>query len=131
MDSDIKLPALRQSGALAEQNESDYPGAQVLEMLEYLSAEMNKAIEIFREETEESLEGGDASERIQTLNALRLRKRGLETHIKKELKEINDIITSMKLREDKSVIATLTARMKDLIQDLQGQLRQLVDDFGL
>ena len=131
MEPDINLPALRQAGELAEQRDGDFPGAQVLELLDFLSSEMNQAIANLRDETEESLSGGDASDRLHTLNALRLRKRKLEQQISKEIKEIQGLITSLKLREDKSVIDILSLRMKELIQDLGGQLRQMVDDFGL
>ena len=125
----MKLPALRQASALAEQGE--FPGAQVLEFLEFLSSEVNKGITILREETEESLVDGDASERLATLNKLRMRKRSLEKHVQKELKDVQQLITAMKLREDKSVVETLTARMRELTKDIGGQLTHLVEDFGL
>ena len=92
---------------------------------------MDKALLILREETEESLAGGDASERINTLNNVRVRKRKLEKHVQNEIRDLLAIIAHLKLREDKSVIDTLNARLRAFTQDLQSKLAMLVEDFEL
>lgn len=125
MEQDLKLPALREVGAIAEQVE--IPGSEILGFLTYLNSELMKAIDILREETQESLVDGDAAERIATLNRLRLRKRKLHSHFQKEITEVRGILRG--LREDKAVMEALNSKIRDVSREIGLALEDLVSEF--
>ena len=129
MENKTKLPALRDVGQMAEFEEK--PGLELLGFLQFLRSEAVTAITIMREETQEALQDGDAWERIQTIGNLKLRKRKLEQHIRQELQDVREIISSMKGREDKTVIATLQKEIQDLVHSVQAAIAEIVEEFGL
>ncbi len=125
----MKLPALRETGALAEYTES--PGSELMGFLAFLRSELTKAIEILREETEELLEEGDAFERIQTLNRLRQRKNRLEGHLIKEIREVRELARSLMGTSDKAVVTTINNECKSVIESIGGGMRELIQEFGV
>jgi hypothetical protein len=129
MDNKTKLPALRDTGQIAEYEEK--PGLELLGFLQFLKSEALLAISIMREETQESLQDGDAWERIQTVGNLKLRKRKLEQHVRQELSDVREIIQSMRGREDKSVLDRLQKEIQDLVHELQAAMQELIEEFGM
>jgi hypothetical protein len=129
LDEEMKLPALRETGALAEYKDS--PGSELMGFLAFLRAELTKAIEILREETEELLADGDAFERIQAVNRLRQRKNRLEAHLIKEIREVRDLTRSLVGTADKAIVDTLNKECKSVVESIGGGLRDLIQEFGV
>lgn len=127
-EDDIKLPAIREAGALAEY--CDTPGTELMGFLAFLRSELDKAIEILREETAEQLEDGDPFERIQVVNRLKLRKNRLEAHLIKELREVKDLARSLIGQTDKAVVNTINNECKSTLDSIRGGLQSLVQEFG-
>lgn len=129
LDEEVKLPALREVGALAEY--TDTPGSELRGFLAFLRSELLKAIEIYREETIESLDDGDPFERIQVVNRLRLRKNKLEAHLVKEIREVKELTRSMVGSADKSVIDALQNETKSVYEQIRSGLNELIQEFGV
>lgn len=125
----MKLPALRETGAMAEYR--DTPGAELRGFLAFLRSELTKAIDILREETQELLAEGDAFERIQAINRLRLRKNRLEAHLVREIREVRELTRSLIGSEDKSVIDSLNNECKAVAELISTGLRDLIQEFGV
>lgn len=125
----MKLPALRETGAMAEYVDS--PGLELRGFLDFLLSELTKAIEILREETQELLADGDPFERIQVLNRLRQRKNRLEAHLIKEIREVREIVRSMAGSADKSVVDSLQTKAKEVVETIAGELSELIQEFGV
>lgn len=128
-EEEMKLPAIRDVGALADYTAN--PGTELMGFLAFLRSELTTAIEILREETEEMLEEGDAFQRIQVINRLRLRKNRLEAHLGKELREVMDLTRSLVGTSDKSVVETLNKECRAVAEAIIGGLRALMRDFGV
>jgi len=128
-DDEMKLPAIREVGALTEYTAN--PGTELMGFLVFLRTELTTAIEILREETEEMLAEGDAFQRIQVINRLRLRKNRLEAHLAKELREVMDLTRSLVGTSDKSVVETLSKECRGVAEAITGGLRTLMRDFGV
>ncbi len=126
---DIKLPALRESGAIAEYTDS--PGSELMGFLAFLRSELEKAIEILREETEEALAEGEAFERINIVNRLRLRKNRLEAHLVKEIREVRELARALQGSADKAVVETLARECRSVLESISLGLNSLVQEFGL
>ena len=129
LDAEIKLPAIREAGALAEYTET--PGSDLMGFLAFLRSELTKAIENLREETEELLADGDAFERIQTLNRLSQRKNRLEAHLIREIREVKELNRSLVGTADKAVVDALNKECKSILESIGGGLRQLIQEFGV
>ncbi|MFN8609933.1 MAG: hypothetical protein U0931_20500 [Vulcanimicrobiota bacterium] len=129
LDEEMKLPAIREVGALAEYTET--PGSELRGFLAFLRSEMLKAIEIYREETQESLADGDPFERIQVVNRLRLRKNKLEAHLIKEVKEVRELTRSLIGSADKSVVDALQKETKAVYEQISSGLNELIHEFGV
>lgn len=129
LDEEVKLPAIRVAGALAEYTET--PGSELHGFLVFLRSEMLKAIDIYREETQESLVDGDAFERIQVVNRLRLRKNKLEAHLVKEIREVRDLTRSLVGSADKSVVDALNKETKEVYGQIKASLDELIQEFGV
>ena len=126
-DDAIVLPALRDP---TQDGGSDgIPGSEVVEFLGYLSDEMLKAVEILREETREQLADGDASTRMRTLNALKGRRRKLETHLIKELADARSIIGGLQASEEPALIRTLEGEVKQVSATVGRALQSLMEEF--
>lgn len=125
----MKLPAIREVGALAEYTET--PGSELSGFLAFLRSEMLKAIEIYREETQESLADGDPFERIQVVNRLRLRKNKLEAHLIKEIKEVRELTRSLVGSADKSVVDALQKETRSVYEQISTGLNELIHEFGV
>lgn len=125
----MKLPAIREVGALAEY--VDTPGSELRGFLVFLRSELLKAIEIYREETIESLEDGDPFERIQVVNRLRLRKNKLEAHLVKECREVKELTRAMVGSADKSVIDALQNETRSVYNEISAGLKELIQEFGV
>lgn len=126
---DMKLPALREVSALAEYVET--PGSELMGFLTFFRGELLKAIEILREETQEQLADGDAFERIQAVNRLRLRRNRLEAHLMKEVKEVRDLAKTLLGQADRSVVDTLNNESRNLVQTVRLALKELTQEFGV
>jgi len=127
VEQEVKLPALREVGALAEQEQ--LPGSGIMDFLVYLNSEILKAIEIVREETQEALQEGDASERIASVNKVRMHRRKLQGHFQKEITEIRGILKG--LREDKHVLETLNVKIREISRDVGLALEDMVSEFDV
>ncbi|MBN9416841.1 hypothetical protein ABS71_04950 [bacterium SCN 62-11] len=129
LDEEMKLPAIREAGALAEYVET--PGSELRGFLVFLRSELLKAIEIYREETTEALEDGDPFERIQVVNRLRLRKNKLEAHLVKECREVKELTRAMVGSADKSVIDALQNETRSVYNEISAGLKELIQEFGV
>lgn len=129
LDEEMKLPAIREVGALAEY--TDTPGSELRGFLAFLRSELLKAIEIYREETTEALADGDPFERIQVVNRLRLRKNKLEAHLVKECREVKELTRSLVGTADKSVIDALHNETRSVYDQISAGLKELIQEFGV
>jgi len=125
----MTLPAVREVSSLVEYH--DTPGSELMGFLAFLKSELVKAVDILREETEESLNDGDASSRIQIVNRLRLRKNRLEAHLVKEIREVRDLARTMVGQADKSVVDAVLKQSKVVYDDIKASLKVLVEEFGV
>ena len=125
----MKLPAIREAGALAEYVET--PGSELRGFLVFLRSELLKAIEIYREETTDALEDGVPFERIQVVNRLRLRKNKLEAHLVKECREVKELTRAMVGSADKSVIDALQNETRSVYNEISAGLKELIQEFGV
>lgn len=125
----MKLPALREVGALAEYQET--PGSNLMGFLAFLRSELLQAIENLRDETLEKLDDGDPASRIQVINRLRLRKNRIEGHLIKEIREVRELTRSLWGQSDKSIVDTLNNESKVVVETIVQALKELVEEFGL
>jgi len=128
-EKEMKLPALRESAAVAEY--VDTPASELVGFLAFLRGELNCAIDNLRYDTLEALESGDPSEKIQTINRLRLNKNRIQAHLLKELKEVKELGQAMKSSTDKAVLSALLKECRKVAQEIGDGLMALSQDFEL
>lgn len=131
LDSDSKLPALRETSALANFEES--LAGELQGFLLFLREQLLLGIEQMADETRTRLAEGDPAQRIALVNRMRLQKNRMEAHLVKEITEIRDLARALrdKGQADKAVIESLNTTMKETGRTVMAALNRLVQEFGL